>query len=138
MKRYAASLLVLTIIALPGLLSAQSRMVIKANVPFQFVVNGKTIPAGECTIKDTGDGPTILAIESGNEHLFALPNSAESLQPSTDTILVFHKYGDRYFLASINRAGMKRGYELPASAVEKELRAQNTVERDVTLLAYAT
>ena len=137
MKKYAVSLLVLTIIALPGLLSAQSRMVIKADVPFEFVVNGKVMPAGECTIKVAGDGQTILAIESGNERLFALPNSAESLQPSADTTLVFHKYGDRYFLASINRAGEQRGYELPASAVEKELRAQNSVERDVTLLAYA-
>jgi hypothetical protein len=137
MKKYAASLLVLTIIALPGFLSAQSRMVIKADVPFQYVVNGKTMPAGECTIKVTGDGHTILAIESGNEHLFALPNAAESFQPSAETSLVFHKYGDRYFLASINRAGEQRGYELPAGALEKELRAQNNVESDVTLLAYA-
>ena len=137
MKKYAASLLVLAIIALPGFLSAQSRMVIKADVPFEFVVNGKTMPAGECTVNVTGDGHTILAIESGNEHLYALPNSTESLRPSADTTLVFHKYGDRYFLASINRAGEQRGYELPAGAIEKELRAQNSAERDVTLLAYA-
>ena len=137
MKKYAASLLVLTIIALPGFLSAQSRMVIKADVPFEYVVNGKIMPAGQCTIKVGGEGQTILAIDSGDAHLFALPNSTESLQPSAETTLVFHKYGDRYFLASINRAGEQRGYELPAGAVEKELRAQNNVESDVTLLAYA-
>jgi hypothetical protein len=137
MKKYAATLLVLTIIALPGLLSAQSRMVIKADVPFQFVVNGKTMPAGPCTIKVGGEGQTILAIDSGEKHVFVLPNAAESLHPSAGTSLVFHQYGDRYFLASINRAGEQRGYELPASRVEEELRAQNNVERDVTLLAYA-
>ena|ERR1017187_609364 len=137
MKKYAATLLVLTIIALPGLLSAQSRMVIKADVPFEFVVNGKTMPAGECTIKVAGDGQTILAIESGNTHLFVLPNSTESWKASAETSLMFHQYGDRYFLASINRAGEQRGYELPAGGLEKELRAQNSVERDVTLLAYA-
>jgi hypothetical protein len=51
--------------------------------------------------------------------------------------MVFHKYGDRYFLSSINREGEQRGYELPANSLEKELRAQNVSENDVVLVAAA-
>jgi len=137
MKKHAATLLILTIVALTGLVNAQTRAMIKAEVPFEFVANGKTMPAGSCTIQAGGDGQAILSIKSGSAHLFVAPNSTESLNPSENTTLVFHKYGDRYFLASINRAGEQRGYELPVGKLEKELRAQNTVKSDVVLVASA-
>jgi hypothetical protein len=75
MKKHAATLLILSIIALPGLVSAQTRALLKADVPFEFVANGKTMPAGWCTIQGRGDGQTILSINSGNEHMFVAPNS---------------------------------------------------------------
>jgi len=137
MKKHVVTLLILTLVALPGLLSAQTRTVIKAQVPFDFVAKGKTMPAGECTIEARGDGQTVLSINSGNQHLFAIPNASESRNPSENTSLVFHKYGDRYFLAAINRQGENRGYKLPAGKLEKELRAQNVAANDVTLLASA-
>ena len=137
MKKHAATLLILTIVALTGLVNAQTRAMIKAEVPFEFVANGKVMPAGSCTIQAGGDAHTILTIKSGNEQLFVAPNSSESLNPSENTSLVFHKYGDRYFLASINREGERRGYELPAGRLEKEMRAQNAVRSDVILVASA-
>ena len=137
MKKHAATLLILTIVALAGLVNAQTRAMIKADVPFEFVANGKTMPAGSCAIQAGGDAQAILSIQSGNQHLFVAPNSSEAMSPSENTTLVFHKYGDRYFLASISRAGEKRGYELPAGKLEKELRASNTVESDVVLIASA-
>lgn len=136
MKKQAATLLILVaMVALPGLVSAQVRKVIKADVPFDFIANGKSMPAGECTIQVRGEGQSMLLISSGKEHLFVSPNSAETLNPSEKTVLVFHRYGDRYFLSGISREGETSGYELPASRVEKELRAQKAPEGDVTLLA---
>lgn len=137
MKKHAATLLILMMVALTGLVNAQTRAMIKADVPFEFVVNGKVMPAGSCTIQVGGDGHTILAIKSGSEHIFVAPNSTESLNPSEDTSLEFHRYGDRYFLASINREGERRGYELPMGRLENELKAQNGVRNDVILLASA-
>jgi len=137
MKRQAAALLMLTMVALPGLVNAQIKKVIKAEVPFEFVANGKTMPAGACTVEVDGSGQTILLISSGNQRLFVAPNATRSMNPSEKTSLVFHRYGDRYFLAAINREGQTNGYELTASGVEKELRAQNVSENDVTLLVAA-
>jgi hypothetical protein len=136
MKKHSATLLILMLAVLTGLASAQSKT-IKADVPFDYVVNGKTMLAGESAIRAEGDGQTVLWIASENARMFVLPNSTESRTPSDKTKLVFHKYGDRYFLASIEREGEVRGYELPASKLEAELRAQNVAEKDVVLLASA-
>ena len=136
MKKYAATLLILMLAGLTGLLNAQViSPKITAQIPFEFVANGKTMPAGECTIRAEGDGTTILWIRSGNENLMAVPHSTQSPKPSEKTVLVFHRYGERYFLASISLQGRMAGYELPANKLESELRAQRVVEKDVILLA---
>lgn len=137
MKKYGVALLILMLAALTGLASAQTTKVITAQVPFDYVVNGKTMLAGECWIKAQGDGRSVLWIASENAGLYVLPNATESTTTSDMTKLVFHQYGDRYFLASIEREGDSRGYELPASKLEAELRAQNVAEKDVVLLASA-
>ena len=136
MKKQAATILTLMLFALTGLVSAQTRMVAKARVPFDFMANGKTMPAGECTIEARGDGPKFLLISSGKQNLYAIPNSTQPVTHAEETMLVFHRYGDRYFLFAIS-GGKNRGYELPAGKLEVELRAQNIVEKDVTLLANA-
>jgi hypothetical protein len=107
---------------------------IKAQVPFNFVANGETMPAGECTIRFMVNGQTTLSISSGKQHTFAFPIVGQSSNGSKKTALVFHRYGDRYFLARIKRAG-RIGYELPASKLESELRAGNAAEEVFTLLA---
>jgi len=136
MKKQATTVLILMLAALTGLVNAQAvRPRIVANVPFEFIANGKTMPAGKCTITALGDGMTILSIRSGNENLLAVPQDTESRHASEKTTLVFHRYGDLYFLASISRQGQTRGYELPVQKIEAELRAQNIAEKDMLLLA---
>lgn len=136
MKKHAATLLILMLAALTGLAGAQTGS-IKAQVPFDSLVNGKTLLAGEWSIKAQGDAQAILWIASENAGTFVVPNALESNRVSKTTKLIFHKYGDRYFLAGIEREGENRGYELPASKLEAELRAQNIAEHDVVLFASA-
>jgi len=133
-KKQSATLLILVLVGLTGLVHAQMGTTIKAQVPFSFVANGKTMPAGECTIQITVNGRTALSISSGQQHAFALPMANESSNRSKKTALVFHQYGDRYFLAGIKRADTI-GYEFPASKLETELRAANVPEQVFTLLA---
>jgi hypothetical protein len=135
MNKHAATLLILMLAALPGLVSAQTGSVIRTNVPFEFVANGKTMPMGPCTISVQGDGAATLWISSGNTHLIAVATRSESRDPSERTTLLFHRYGDRYFLAGISTQGENRGFELPAGKVEIELQAQKAGEKDITLVA---
>ena len=135
-KKHTATLLILMFVGLTGLVHAQMYTTIKAQVPFKFVANGKTMPAGECTIQIMVNGRTSLSISSGNQHASAFPIADESPNGSKKTALVFHRYGGRYFLTRIERAG-RTGYEFPASKLESELRAGNMAEEVFTLLASA-
>lgn len=136
-KKQAATLLILMLVGLTGLVNAQTSTMIKAQVPFHFVVNGKTMPAGECTIAVVADsGQTVLLIRSGKQQTFLVPNADESPKARKETAFVFHQYGDQYFLAGIKREG-GIGYQLRASKVESELQARNVGQRVFTLLASA-
>jgi hypothetical protein len=138
-KKHAATstLLILMLVGLTGLLNAQKATRIEAQVPFDFVANSKTVPAGECTIAVVvSSGQTLLLISSGKQHVFAVPNADESPKASQETALVFRQYGDRYFLAGIKVEG-RIGYQLPKSKLEGELRARNVAEEVFTLLASA-
>lgn len=137
MKKHAATLLILTILAVPGLINAQSRKVIKTQVPFEFIVNGNRMPAGECAVEARGDGITYVLISSGEHKLFVVPISSQAPTTSAEAKLVFHRYGNQYFLSSISRKGEKLGYAFPAGKAEKELQAQMATENDVTLVADA-
>lgn len=129
-----ATLLLMTLVGLTGLLNAQTSTTLKTRVPFAFVANGQTMPAGDCTIEVAVNGRTLLSISSGEQHAYAFPIAAESPNGPKKTVLVFHKYGDRYFLTSIQRE-KGTGYVLPASRLERELQARNITWQGVTLLA---
>lgn len=135
MKKHAATLLILTLLAVPGFVNAQSRQIIKAQVPFEFIVNGSIMPAGECTVQAQGNGQTYLVVSTAGHNVIVLPIPTESSAVSSKATLVFHRYGDRYFLSSISREGSSQGYGLRAGKAEQELRAQKTAESDVTLVA---
>lgn len=131
-----ATLLLITLVGLTGLLNAQTSTTVKTQVPFGFVANGKTMPAGECTIAVVVNGRTVLSISSGDQHAYAFPIADESPNARKKTVLVFHQYGNRYFLTGIQREkGI--GYQLPASRLERELQARNIPWQGFTLLASA-
>lgn len=134
-KKHAA-LLLMTLVGLTGLLNAQTSTTITAQVPFAFVANGKTMPAGECTIAVDVDGRTLLSISSGERHTFALPIADESPNAREKTALVFHRYGNQYFLVAVKHEG-GTGYQLPTSRLERELQARNIPWQVFTLLASA-
>jgi len=135
-KKHAATLLILMLVGLTGLVNAQVSTLMKAQIPFDYVANGKTMSKGECVIAVVTNGSTFLTIRSGERTVVALSIVDGSRNTSKQTALVFHRYGNRYFLAGVKRAGAI-GYSLPTSRHENELRAQNVREEVLTLLASA-
>ncbi len=133
-KKQAATVVILMLVGLMGLANAQMSTRVKAQVPFDFVANGETMPAGECII--TVVSQKVLSITSGKQYTSALSIANESRNESKETALVFHRYGDRYFLAGIQLAG-RTGYQFPGSKLEGELQARNVTEQVFTLLASA-
>jgi len=107
---------------------------VKANIPFNFVVNGKTLPSGEYTIRTVGGINHALSISGPDRKTsMFLANSCASLKGSEKTKLIFSRHGDRYFLSQIWEAGNAAGYELPKSRWEVEMAQDDTVARVVVL-----
>lgn len=137
MKKHLLALFGLGLLLATASAYAQS-IIVKANVPFDFVVNGKTLTAGEYRIGSMDSGGDVMSIraEDRNATMLALLHSCGSLEASSRTKLVFHRYKDRYFLAQVWVKGDTSGRELAVSPLETELALDYPVEQ-VVLMAQA-
>ena len=118
MKKNAATLLMLTLVGLTGLVNAQTSARITAQVPFDFVANGKTMPAGECTITIAAHNG-LVSVYSGRQHAYALPAADESPNARKRTALVFHHYGK---LLLPGRDQARRSHWLPTACKQSRRR----------------
>lgn len=105
-----------------GVCRAQSRTV-EANVPFAFQVGNKTMPAGNYRVESmpTGNGSIqVLRANSGEARptISTMPAATDSGIPVPS--LVFHRYGNHYFLAQI-RTGGGHARDVYPTLQEKEL-----------------
>ena len=132
-------MLPVTLLLLSGLMAAQSltQSTVKAQVPFDFMVNNKIIPAGECVVAAAGIDGQVLTIRNADARKSALSSSGrgETRRAADSTVLVFKHYGSQYFLSSIRLEGSNLTYDLPESRAEAELRAANVPASETTLLA---
>jgi hypothetical protein len=137
MKKTALTLVgALSLLLVAGSAFAQSNEV-RANVPFDFVVNKTTMPAGTYQIVNGGTlGSETIAIRGMNIKASKLVTTSgeESSEPSAKTKLVFHRLGDRYFLSQIWVEGSDRVRQLPKSQLESEV-AMDYATQEVVLVA---
>jgi hypothetical protein len=101
---------------------AQTSVTLTAEVPFEFHAGKAALPAGEYTLqRGLASNALLIARSDRTAHAVVLTNGAEKNTAPGESKLVFHKYGDRYFLAQVWTAGMTRGYDLPVTKTEREL-----------------
>jgi len=141
MKRQAFSLVsLLTLLLVAGSAFAQT-VHVRGNIPFNFAVGNKTLPAGTYdvgTIDHRNSKILLLEARDGNASMMVGSNAAENLKPADKTKLVFNQYGNRYFLSQIWVAGETRGHQLPKTSREKEIArdvAQNLARGQVEIVA---
>jgi len=126
-----AMLVLISIVALSALANAQtlgSRL--KANIPFDFTVAGKKFAAGQYSIVrlNPSAGDQVLSISSVDDHSFPLTIPVDTRVAKEKSTLVFHRYGDEYFLAQIWPAGATTGRAFFKSRRERQLeQEQRTV-----------
>jgi len=141
MKRQAVSLVsLLSLLLVAGSAVAQT-VHVRANIPFNFAVGNKTLPAGTYdvgTIDGRDNKMLLLQGREGNSSMIVGSNAAENVKPADKTKLVFNQYGSRYFLSEIWVNGATRGRQLPKTSREKELAkdfAQDLTQRRVEIVA---
>lgn len=139
--KQATLLIAVTLLVITGAAMAQtlgsSRIV--AQVPFEFVVANKIVPAGEWSVKAENMSSTVLTIQNSDAKLgvFSTAMLDETKNAAASYALVFKCYGDQYFLSGIRLEGSKTTYRLPESRAEAEIRAQNISGTEKILLAAA-
>ena len=112
---------------------AQSSTIV-AKVPFDFVVANRNMEPGDYRFTiDLVQATVLVRGAADDSAAFVLSCTAATGTTYHDAKLVFHRYGDRYFLSQVWPAGVADGRELVQSHKEREL-ARNTRKPEIVAL----
>lgn len=121
--------------------NAQLSNRIRAKIPFAFSMGDKKLPAGEYTfsrLSEFSDSKIMLVSSVGaSTRVLQSTFGVEVLNPKNDSTLVFHKYGDQYFLEQIWSGGEQEGTQVPESHSERTVRQQLAQTRESNLSGKA-
>ena len=118
------TLIVVTLFALIGLTAAgaqaQSSASVRANIPFEFKVADKIMPAGEYLIRQinpSSDAVTLqIATKNGDATVMVRTIAIQS--NATQSALVFNRYGNDYFFSMVSIEGAAYSWQAPRSHAE--------------------
>ena len=107
---------------------------LRATLPFAFNVGQQLMPAGEYRVVVDSNSVRIAPMDGQGVDLG--PSSYLSPGPSQDVSpkLVFHRYGNHYFLAEVWTGDVNRGHKLMISSTEREY-ARATKAESTTVAA---
>jgi hypothetical protein len=97
---------------------------VKANVPWGFTINDSYVPAGTYTISPLPTDHLMLEVSNREHKVDILSMALDGSRTRKDNVLVFHKYGDQYFLTEIRSTAGSMELSFPTSKAEKRARTQ--------------
>lgn len=113
------ALLVLTVALCVVAAQAQSTVMLKGTVPFNFIAGDQSLPSGDYSVTAL-DQEIECWFDQNGRGLFMLRTIPMGKQDNvSSTKLVFHRYGNDYYLAEIWSAGVS--HEVQASRSQKRL-----------------
>ena len=95
---------------------------VKANIPFDFTVGDKALSAGKYSIGRTqrpDDLVLSIADVRGRTKALRLTSATLTSHPREKAALVFHRYGNQYFLFQVWPAHGNVGRQFPESTSER-------------------
>lgn len=124
--------------------SAQNSHSTVVDIPFDFTVKGKSLPAGEYIIsRSSAADSTGLKIQrrDGRGNAIVLSRSIQNGERARESRLVFNRYGEQYFLSQVWTLGETEGRQLYKTgrerSLEVELAKANTRAETVVLVSRA-
>lgn len=100
---------------------------VKATIPFNFTVNNNSVPAGSYTITSS-TSPNLLEMSNRQGHVHILTNALPAWNDRAKTnVMVFHKYGDQYYLSAIRSESNAMNLYFPPTKAEKRAQTQTQV-----------
>jgi hypothetical protein len=97
---------------------------LRINIPFDFNVGDKQLPAGEYVIRRTqqhsDDSALTISSVDGSAVIVRLTSAVQTLDPKHRGMLVFHRYEDQHFLFQVWAAGSSTGRVFTRSRSERD------------------
>ena len=113
-------------VALLGASGLHAQTEATATIPFEFSVQNTTLPAGDYTMSAASKSHDVMSIENVETRktiLVLAPSNVSEYKGAKDKkVVLFHRIGDRYFLAEVKTAAV-RGHVGP-SKLERELASE--------------
>lgn len=133
----ALLILALALIVSVPMTQAQSHARCRASVPFDFSLDQKSMSAGAYEISSLNENVLVVRNLDTREARLLIESMKVQASEAPHAKLVFHKYGDQYFLAEIWDGQSQTGIALSESKREKEAQmASNTqTQPEVVVLA---
>jgi hypothetical protein len=101
--------------------------VVKADIPFDFMVSGKTLQAGTYNVQRGSTGVTVLIRKvNGNDAATSIVMNGETTKADGKARLVFNRYGNEYFLTEIWDGSSSTTTQLPKSKAERAAQKRNS------------
>jgi len=116
---------------------AQSSQIMRVNVPFDFTVGDTSLPAGmySVTSDDNAGGVLTFHNQQARKGAIVLSTPCESTTAAAHTELVFHRYGNSYFLSDVWESGRSIGQHVGTTRRENEIARNNNSRSQVVLTA---
>jgi hypothetical protein len=106
--------------------------VLKADIPFPFVVANQTLPAGRYVVSTLGEH-TIRIANSHKQGAFVLTSRVDGHAPESSGKVVFYRYEGTYFLAQVWGPAYGAGKQLYKSRAEEQLEDKR-IEKEIAVL----
>jgi hypothetical protein len=95
-------------------------------IPFAFEIGLAHFAPGTYVLSDPQEH--ILAVRGSSGKAFAMDSLEIGPSRATESKVVFHKYGDRYFLREVWTKGKADHLRCPESKAERRVRVQQAAE----------
>ena len=116
--------------------TTETQRLMTVNIPFAFAVADHSLPAGQYLVLTVTPERSIRIVSTDGKHsaiVNDLPNYGSA--PSPDSRLVFHKYGDEYFLAQVWTAGQNVARSPLSSKRAMEIASSGGMPETFTVVA---
>jgi hypothetical protein len=126
LKGFTMLLLVVTLALAIAVVSANGQSTantVVANVPFEFSVGYKALPAGAYSVQSivTAGNGLLIRSTDGKISALRLSDATRQSKDKRQARLVFHRYGERYFLAEVWNGVDNTGRQLKESQEERTI-----------------
>ena len=115
-----------------------SQRLMTVKIPFAFAVEDRSLPEGEYTVFTVTPERSIRIASTDGKHsavVNTLPNYASS--PSENSRLVFHRYGDDYYLVQVWTVGQNLARNPLSTKRAMEIASSGSTPQTFTILALS-